>query len=333
MAYVTIAQVRARPGMSDEGKFPDDDIEMAIAWFESKFEGRVGVAFDAREVTVTVDGSGRRDQRLPYWPIRSVSAVTVDNGGDTDTGFTVDEVADLVVTGTGYVRRRSLGSFPRGESNITFEIVHGLDFADFPEIVDACLVEVEDKLKADVTSGRGTRRVFVAGEGTATIFEKGTFETRVANKVVEDSPGPFPLAGGCVMPDVVGTERDPAGNPQANAIVRVSLIASTSPVPAPGYAADHAIEGEWATRTDEDGEWTMTLEANATLSPLNTYYQADVTPRIGRTVRHIFVVPDGAGPYAVGAILAATPADLLLGGIDGGTPTAFGPIVVDGGVA
>lgn len=183
MPYVTVDQVRSYSVKLDA--VPDADILRAMAWFESKFEGRVGVAFDLRERTVAVDGSGRRDQRLPNYPIRSVLAVSVDNGS-TATDFTVEELADLLPLDTGYLRRQSLGYWPQGCSNIVVTYEHGFDSADFPEIADACLVETTDKLLQDVTNARADRRTYVAGEGTSRILEKGIFETRIANKVVEE---------------------------------------------------------------------------------------------------------------------------------------------------
>ncbi len=113
------------------------------------------------------------------------------------------------------------------------------------------------------------------------------------------------------MPIVTGTEKDPSGAAHRNALVRVRLVAALVGA-APGYvaASDYSIIGSWQTRTDSAGAWSVTLVANELISPADTYYQADVTPKVGATIRHEFAVPNGAGPYRVEDILTDPPATL-----------------------
>ncbi len=113
------------------------------------------------------------------------------------------------------------------------------------------------------------------------------------------------------MPVVANTERDPAGNPHRNVPVRVRLVAALVGA-APGYvpADDYSIAGSWSTRTDNDGAWSVDLVSNEMIAPADTFYQADVSPKIGPAIRHEFSVPDGAGPYRVEDILTDPPANL-----------------------
>ncbi len=122
------------------------------------------------------------------------------------------------------------------------------------------------------------------------------------------------------MPVVGNTERDPAGNPHRNVVVRVRLVAALVGA-APGYvpADDYSIIGSWATRTDSSGAWSVDLVSNEDIAPADTFYQADVAPKIGPAIRHEFAVPDGAGPYRVEDILTDPPANL---------PTTLGDLLV-----
>lgn len=113
------------------------------------------------------------------------------------------------------------------------------------------------------------------------------------------------------MPVVSNTEKDPAGAPHRNALVHVRLVAALVGA-YPGYvsASDFSIIGEWSTRTNSDGDWSVDLVANELISPADTYYQADVQPKVGYPVRHEFAVPNGTGPYRVEDILINPPANL-----------------------
>lgn len=113
------------------------------------------------------------------------------------------------------------------------------------------------------------------------------------------------------MPVVSNTEKDPAGAPHRNALVHVRLVAALVGA-YPGYVSgsDFSIIGEWSTRTDSDGDWSVDLVANELISPADTYYHADVAPKVGYPVRHEFAVPNGAGPYRVEDILTNPPANL-----------------------
>jgi hypothetical protein len=107
------------------------------------------------------------------------------------------------------------------------------------------------------------------------------------------------------VPVVTGVIRDPAGN-GVRGTVTVSLIAGT--VADPGYTTDGVILSTTNVAADEDGEWTITLVSNDDIEPTGTYYEVlqrgAGSPLIYRSLIN---VPDGAGPYALPAILVDAP--------------------------
>lgn len=160
-SYVTVEEVRARPGMADDGKYPDADVEAAVSWFETKFEDYVGVAFTTRTASEWVDGPGRCTLWLVHWPVIAVTDVLTYTTSTASTAFTGDELADIRPSATGQLRRVSLGSFAAGLQNLLVTYTHG--FATTPlDIKDACLVAVSEKLTEDITGARGNRQFAVA---------------------------------------------------------------------------------------------------------------------------------------------------------------------------
>ena len=163
MAYVTLAEVRALVFLADVAKFPDAALTSAVAWFEEKFEGYVGVAFAPRAVTERLDGSGCSTLILGHYPIQSVTAVRVYSSATASTAFTGPELADLVIRDSGVINRYSGSAFPAGTDNIAVDYVHG--FAATPaDVKDACLVAVREKLLEDATGARENRQFAVATE-------------------------------------------------------------------------------------------------------------------------------------------------------------------------
>ena len=157
MAYVSIEEVRTLKDMADEGKYPDVDIDAAIAWFETRFENHVGMAFVPRTATERL--SGRCSTlMLRHWPVRSITAVRSYTTPTVNVAFTVDELADLLFDPTGTVQRYSYGYWPH---DVEVDYVHGQ--AEPPaDVRDAALVAVREKLLEDISGARGNRQFAVA---------------------------------------------------------------------------------------------------------------------------------------------------------------------------
>lgn len=124
MPYVSVAELRALRPLG-EGKFSDDALSAAIAWFEETFEDYTRRAWEPRVKTVRLDGTGQCSLMLPDIDIRSVSAVSVYSAPATSVAFTAGELADLVSTAWGELSRFSLGVFPCGRQNISVTYSYG----------------------------------------------------------------------------------------------------------------------------------------------------------------------------------------------------------------
>lgn len=110
------------------------------------------------------------------------------------------------------------------------------------------------------------------------------------------------------MPTVTNTVLKPDGTLAAGVRVRIRLVAS-DPIGAPGFvgASDRTIVSEAYVLTTSAGVWTAVLEANANIVPASTVYE--VMENVGSGVAAYYVtVPNGAGPYWAGDILASAPA-------------------------
>jgi hypothetical protein len=104
------------------------------------------------------------------------------------------------------------------------------------------------------------------------------------------------------VPVVTNTILDPAGQPIAGTIVRISLMSSLTKA-SPGWTSVGSIVSSWAETTDKHGVWSATLTANSLISPGNTYY----TVSEDEYTTYI-VVPDGGGPYHLGELVVTPPA-------------------------
>lgn len=89
MAYLEPGDIRDR--VPKAKTWDADIIEELVAEFEERVEDHLGVAYEPREATYTVDVSPYASAVvLPHVKIREITAVTVD-----DTEWTEDEISDL----------------------------------------------------------------------------------------------------------------------------------------------------------------------------------------------------------------------------------------------
>src|SRR5688572_10087444 len=95
MAYLTVAQVRALPNLSDVAKFTDAEITAATVWFETVFEDYTGVAWEPRTVTGERHwGTGDLIILDHLKPI-AISALRTYTDATTTVAYTAGELADL----------------------------------------------------------------------------------------------------------------------------------------------------------------------------------------------------------------------------------------------
>ena len=153
MAYLTVAQVRALPNLTDPVKFTDAEITAATTWFETVFEDYTGVAWEPRTVTDERHyGSGGLlilDHLLP----RTISALRAYATATTSTAYTAADLADLRLSPSGTVRRHTLGSFTSAYGLIAVDYVHGYTVPP-ADVVEAAKTAVRDHLIVDYQANR-----------------------------------------------------------------------------------------------------------------------------------------------------------------------------------
>src|SRR5687767_11879206 len=155
MAYLTVAQVRALPNLSDAAKFTDPEITAAIAWFETLFEDYTGVAWETRTVTgerhyLTSSGSLILKHLYP----RVISAVRTYSDATTTVAYTAAELADLRIDQSGVLRRVSLGSFTSGYGVIAIDYTHYATATPPADVVEAAKEAVRAHLLDDYQANR-----------------------------------------------------------------------------------------------------------------------------------------------------------------------------------
>lgn len=153
MAYLTVAQVRALPNLSDTAKFTDAEITAAIDWFEVTFEDYTGVAWAPRTVTGERHWGTGDLLILDHLKPRTVSALRTYTDATTTVAYTVAELADLRVEPSGVLRRHSLGWFTSSYGLIAVDYTHGYD-APTSDIVEAAKVAIRDHLIVDYQANR-----------------------------------------------------------------------------------------------------------------------------------------------------------------------------------
>lgn len=135
MPLFTVAEARVfdRQQLADAARYPDALLTEAELRIREKFERVCDLAFVKKTgVTVTVDGTGTEELRLP---LRELSAVT--SGRIDGVSLTVTELADLAVYPTGRVVRKS-SYWTRGNLNVALTVSYGLESVPY-EIKDAAL--------------------------------------------------------------------------------------------------------------------------------------------------------------------------------------------------
>lgn len=153
MAYLTVAQVRVLPNLSDTDKFTDAEITAAIDWFEVTFEDYTGVAWAPRTVTGERHWGSGDLLVLDHLKPRTVSAVRTYTDATTTVAYTAAELADLRVDPSGVVRRHTLGWFTSAYGLVAVDYTHGYD-APPSDVIEAAKVAVRAHLIDDYQANR-----------------------------------------------------------------------------------------------------------------------------------------------------------------------------------
>ena len=153
MAYVTLAQIRALPNLSDVVKFTDAEITAATEWFETLFEDYTGVAWTPRTVTDERHYGTGDVLILDHLKPIAISAVRAYSTAAASTAYTAAELVDLRVEPSGVIRRYTLGWFTSAYGLIAVDYTHG--YAAPPaDVVEAAKVAIRAHLIDDYQANR-----------------------------------------------------------------------------------------------------------------------------------------------------------------------------------
>jgi hypothetical protein len=153
MAYVTTAQIRALPNLSDTAKFTDAEITAAITWFETVFEDYTGVAWEPRTVTGERHWGTGDLLILDHLKPITISALRTYTDATTTVAYTVAELADLRLEPSGVIRRNTLGWFTSPYGLIAVDYTHGYA-SPTADIVEAAKTAVRAHLIDDYQANR-----------------------------------------------------------------------------------------------------------------------------------------------------------------------------------
>lgn len=123
--FVTLAELRAMPNLSDPAKFSTAELIEARQWFETLAEHHCGRAFVPRYKKLRMSGSGTSTLLLDM-DIRSVRSVRDYTDATTYTAFTAAELADIDIDPLGNLTRLT-GSWRYGIRNLVLVYEHGMD--------------------------------------------------------------------------------------------------------------------------------------------------------------------------------------------------------------
>lgn len=141
--FFTIPQIRAADDqLADVNRFPTAALVAARLETEIECEDICGRAFVPRYWRETVDGTGTSDVLLGKPDIRVITAAAVrSRAGQPLVPLTPAQLAGLVVTADGMLRRTGADFWTEGVRNVQLDAEFGLD-APPPPLIEAALVRL-----------------------------------------------------------------------------------------------------------------------------------------------------------------------------------------------
>lgn len=167
--YVSLAELRALPNLSDAAKFTTAELVAARHWFETRFERYTRRAFVARYRRLTLISSGEGSLEVPDTDLRVVRSLTVDSSALADV-----TLAALQFNGSAITPNRLMSSinatwserapFGYRGSAVVVSYEYGLDSPP-ADVRDAALLAIRSHLLAD-QSGRPMLSIADGAGGT-----------------------------------------------------------------------------------------------------------------------------------------------------------------------
>ena len=164
-ALISIDTARAWiPGLS---AMADPDLERMIGGASATADRLTGRALAAQDHVVTIHGSGRRELKVPHYPVQTITDVRIDAGGvfGPET-VVIDYDADLP---TGFLYRRS--GWPDGWRNVRVDMRAGYEIDGAPEDLQAAVAEVIEWMSRRVQEQAIGIRTITSPDGINTAFD------------------------------------------------------------------------------------------------------------------------------------------------------------------
>lgn len=165
----SVSDVRAfDDSLDDIDAIPNAAIIAARLEVETEAEWICDVAFTPHYARITLDGGGGPDLVAGVQQVRTVRSCRIlsSAGSSSYTSLTSAQLAGLVVTKDGQIRRTDGGVFPDGLGNIVVEVEHGFT-APKSDMRTAALQRIRDLLSNPLSSvpARATKYVQPDGFG------------------------------------------------------------------------------------------------------------------------------------------------------------------------
>lgn len=152
--YFGIGELRDFDPAITPGAYSDQKVINAREKAEEFIEMKTLKSWVPRGARVTLNGTGRQDIALDYnyIPIRRLVEASITAGGATDT-FDSTELADVSITDTGFLIRKTLGVWSSGHRNVSLLYEYGANQPD-EGIKEAALLLAQARLiPTDIQSG------------------------------------------------------------------------------------------------------------------------------------------------------------------------------------
>lgn len=126
--YFSIAELREFDAALTLAAYSDQKVINAREKAEGFIENVTKKSWAPRGARETLNGTGKSDLALPYEhiPIRSLVSLSVTSGTTVDT-FDATELADVSISATGYLTRKTLGYWTSGYRNVSAFYEYGED--------------------------------------------------------------------------------------------------------------------------------------------------------------------------------------------------------------
>lgn len=179
--FFTLREGRASDSsLQDTTKYPTDALKKTRVKVEEECEKICARAFVARYRRVVLDGNVTTDVVLPDPDIRTIRSVTVSQrAGLPFVALTTAELAALVVTKDGQLRRSDGVYWPEGNNNVIIEYEYGLDSPP-EELKDAAMIRLRSRLNVNKTQVPDRASSFTAQDGgTYRLDMPGAYKTGI----------------------------------------------------------------------------------------------------------------------------------------------------------